>query len=370
MRKILILGGGYAGLAALVALRERWREAEIVLVDPADCHVHRTRLHERIRRPETRSHLPFKVIERRFRCRHVKAKAAIECQDLARCQADGALTCGELRIPFDFLIIATGSSSPLASDLAEALVPDALATWDWEDMVKQRLADKKGQTCWISVIGAGASGIQILFELDTWRRLWRRSTGQEVRLRLIFADSLILPAFPRQIQEYAVQKLIEAGIECFGQTVVSACRDCRIDLYHQATGQTASLPSDLTFACLGLRPNPRELRTNAFGQVIENGQVLERVFAAGDCARFESHGANSYSAQVAIRKGRLVGENLYRYQLGLQLKPYTYQEQGYFISMGPADGAGWLGRPENVVTGLPAFFIKEAVETWYDLSIL
>ncbi len=370
MHRILIIGGGYAGLAALVALRERWQEAEIVLVDPSSYHVHRTRLHERIRHRETRSHLPFEVIQRRFRCRYVKAKAAIEFQNLARCQADGALTYGEFRIPFDFLIIATGSSSPLASDLHEALVPDALAALDWEGLVRQKFAGKNSQTFWISVIGAGASGIQILFELDAWRRQWRRSTGQTVGLRLIFADTLILPSFPRQIQEYAMKKLTEAEVEYFGQTVVSACRCRRIDLYHQATGQTASLPSDLTFACLGLQANPRELRTNAFGQVVEDGQVLERVFAAGDCARFGSCGANSSSAQVAIRKGRLVGENVYRYHLGLKLKPYTYQEQGYFISMGPADGAGWLGRPENVVTGLPAFFIKEAVETWYDLSIL
>lgn len=357
-------------MAALIALRDRCRRAEIVLVDPGSYHVNRTRLHERIRHPQARCRIPFGEITRRYRCRHVAAEVGLSQQALALCQANLEITFENHIETFDDLVITTGSCPLTFAALAETLTPDDLADLDWDGYARQRLDSQSHGKPWISVIGAGASGIQIVFELDAWRRQWKRSTGQSLGLRLVTADRVPLPSFPGPIREYAMAKMIDAGIECVTQTEVSGSRERSLKVRHRVTGKALNFPSDVTFACLGQRPNPLALRANAFGQVLDHGQVLRNIFAAGDCARYEGSGANTPSAQTATRKGQLVAKNIARSHLNLPLLSYRYQEQGYFISMGPGDGAGWLGQPENVVTGLPAFFIKETVETLYDLSIL
>ncbi|BCX82469.1 hypothetical protein MIT9_P2055 [Methylomarinovum caldicuralii] len=61
MARIAVIGGGFAGLAALVTLRERLPEADLTLLDARSHHVIRTRLHERIRRPETCCRVDFSL---------------------------------------------------------------------------------------------------------------------------------------------------------------------------------------------------------------------------------------------------------------------------------------------------------------------
>ena len=42
--KLIIIGGGYAGLSALITLRKQAPDAEITLIDPRPCHLIITRL--------------------------------------------------------------------------------------------------------------------------------------------------------------------------------------------------------------------------------------------------------------------------------------------------------------------------------------
>ncbi len=129
------------------------------------------------------------------------------------------------------------------------------------------------------------------------------------------------------------------------------------------------LPSQLTLLFPGVKPTPVPLMTNCFGQVSAEGEILDRIFAAGDCARFEGRGANTMSAQVALRKGKVVAGNLLRQGVGKEMRPYAYVEHGYFVSLGPNDGIGWLGSKDNIITGHSAAATKTAIEKQYDLLL-
>ena len=96
---------------------------------------------------------------------------------------------------------------------------------------------------------------------------------------------------------------------------------------------------------------------------------LESVYAVGDCTKYAGQGLNSSSAQAAVRKGKLVAQNLNRKSTGKDLKQYTYKELGYFLSLGPGDGVGWMIHPDNVLSGPPAMVVKETIEAQYDLFI-
>ena len=64
--KVVVAGGGYAGLACLLQLRSLAPRAELHLVDPGTAHVKQTRLHETMRRPLADLRVPFDGLARRF----------------------------------------------------------------------------------------------------------------------------------------------------------------------------------------------------------------------------------------------------------------------------------------------------------------
>jgi len=61
--RVVIVGGGYAGLAALVTLREQSKQTDITLIDPRPAHVKVTQVHESFRKPNDAFKLPFHLIE-------------------------------------------------------------------------------------------------------------------------------------------------------------------------------------------------------------------------------------------------------------------------------------------------------------------
>ena len=76
--RVVIVGGGYAGLAAMVTLREHCPEAALTLLDPRDYHLKITHLHEGFRRPLDTLRVPFALLEQRFDVRHLRAALGVD----------------------------------------------------------------------------------------------------------------------------------------------------------------------------------------------------------------------------------------------------------------------------------------------------
>ena len=68
--KIVVVGGGYAGMACLIELRRRMCDAELHLYDPAGHHLKITHLHETVRVPRARFEVPFADLAARYRFAH------------------------------------------------------------------------------------------------------------------------------------------------------------------------------------------------------------------------------------------------------------------------------------------------------------
>ena len=79
--KLIIIGGGYAGLSALITMRKQAPDAEITLIDPRPYHLIITRLHDK---PE--EHEPFQKQEgSRYFCeRFFRASCSKNQQKITR----------------------------------------------------------------------------------------------------------------------------------------------------------------------------------------------------------------------------------------------------------------------------------------------
>ncbi|MDO3378973.1 NAD(P)/FAD-dependent oxidoreductase [Geoalkalibacter halelectricus] len=362
---ILVIGGGYAGLACLMALRRSFPATELHLFDSAPQHVQATRLHQTLRRPLSEITRPFADLAQQFGFTYHPQGVRFTAEDLCRWQETKTLEIDGACLEFDFLVIAAGARTRELPPGENVLIREDLARQDAGALLEQTLEDVKGRAAEVAVVGGGATGLQFLFEL----RQWGADHGRALNLRLIDLDSRLLSRLPEAFHRYLCRRLKAHAIAYHGATHYRGQRGGRIYLEPLDGGDPFDLPCDLVLGFPGVSAMPRLLETNRYGQVLADGLPLDCIFAAGDCSCYLSAGLNAQTAQAAMRKGALVADNILRATEGRRLAPYLHRELGYFISLGDRDGIGWLGLRANVLTGLGAFAVKEALEAQYDLFL-
>ena len=363
--KVAIVGGGYAGIAALVTLLRHMPGAQVTVIDPGLHHLKITHLHETFRYPLEDFLIPFHILETRFNCRHVRARVSIDEHTLLKWQNDRFFAAGDETISFDYLLIASGT--PIAQTAKQENTFDLqdFATCPGSSLLAEAFPDSDSKERYISVIGGGATGIQFLFEIAYFLRRRKIDCG----LRLIHSQDRVLQQFPEGFSTYTKSRMAALNIDFYPGTRYGDQEGGNVVLEKTRTGQKFTLPSSMSFLFLGKKVEVL-LSANPFGQVMLGRRSLANIFTAGDCSAYSSSGSNTMTAQSAVRKGMLAARNIIRHSGALPLlEPYLHRDLGYVVSLGPTDAVGWLALEGNVVGGMPAMLIKEVVEAQYDLLL-
>lgn len=347
--KIVVAGGGYAGLACLMELRRRIPDASLRLYDPRQAHLKLTHLHETVRHPLSRYQVPYAELGARLGFEHVAETVSFE---------SGVVTAGDGELDYDYLVVGTGAA-PIALPGGDHVYDrDALCHNEAHALLDALIGDTSRPRA-VTVIGGGASGIQFLFEIAD--RPDVRRAG--LTLRLVDSEARPLGAQPAAVGEYVVSKMDRAGITYLPNARYTGTAGDIVQVDAGAAG--SELESGLTLMLAGVEPSPRPFEADRFGRL----SGFDNAFAAGDCARFDSRGDDSMTAQVAVRQGKHVARNIDRISRDVEPLEYFFNELGYVVSLGPADAAGWLLVRDKVVTGLGAFAVKQVVEAQYDLFV-
>ncbi|WP_305046629.1 NAD(P)/FAD-dependent oxidoreductase [Geoalkalibacter sp.] len=363
--KIVVLGGGYAGLSCLLTLRRRCPEAKLSLVDARTSHVKLTRLHQTLRRPFAEITCSFEALAEKFGFAFHQAQISWSDQGLTGWQSSKVLALPQGELPFDYLVIATGTRTPPLPRGESSLSREDLLAGEGREKILDMRRRMSGRVPEITVVGAGATGLQFLFELHATAV----AEGWPVNLHLVDLSPRLLSGHPAAFDRYTRKRLRELGIRHHPAVRYLGQEGGAIRLQGAEETEPLVLPCDLVLLFPGVQAVPRLLETNRYGQVLEDGLPLNNIYAAGDCSRYLGSGLNAQTAQAALRKGALVAENIAQSAAGRRQKTYLYREIGYFVSLGAADGVGWLGWRGNVLTGTPAFAVKEVLEAQYDLFL-
>jgi NADH dehydrogenase len=363
--RVAVLGGGYAALATALSIRDQAPEAELTLMAPRQAHIKTTRLHESLRHSLRACCVLYADLARRFGFRFLQGKLRFDQDSLLRWQDRHYLQVGEEQVHFDFLVIATGARSAPQPPESSALTLDDFFLNRAQTQL-QSLCARRGSSGVITVVGGGATGIQFLFEIAAFLR---RIAPGRFRLRLVTLEPRLLTQFPGAFHKHVAARLTLENIDWLASTEFLAQEGTKLTVKPVKTPEPQILDSDLTLLFSGVRPDPLNIETDDFGRALAAGSPLTRIFAAGDCARFPPPGADTLSAQVAVRKGKLVANNVVSAAHGGPLTPYRYREQGYIVSLGPKDAIGWVGNKRKIVRGLPAVTLKAAIEQQYDLLL-
>lgn len=349
--KVIIIGGGFAGLDA--ARRLRNVPCEVTIVDRHNHHVFQPLLYQVATAGLSPGDIasPIRWILRKQRRVRVLL-ANVEHIDSVKKQVtlDGNQT-----LSYDYLIVAAGATHSYFGHNDWSETAPGLKTLDDALAIRRRLllafeeAEREPNPVYqrrlltFVLIGGGPTGVELAGALAEIARQALRSEFDAVdpaiaRIVLVEAGPSILPAFPDELRESARRALQRLGVDVRVGKAVTRIEpgavwigDERIDAH--------TILWAAGVAAVGLS---RDLGPNLdrAGRVVVEPDLSvpghPGVFVAGDLASF-SHQTGSPLpgvAQVAKQQGRHAAANVARLMAGRPTTPFRYRDPGNMATIG------------------------------------
>lgn len=380
--RVLILGGGFGGVTVAQELERLvprlGRPIEVTLVSQANYLLFVPMLAEAAAASVELTHIlsPLRDLLRRTRVR----VECVESIDLAkRTVTTRHLSMHrEQELPWDYLVIALGSSVNLANlpgvaqhGLPIKTIGDALQIRNralelLEAAENVTDPDERRRMLTFVVAGGGYSGVEVAAELNDFVRESERAaypviSPADVQIVLLHSGPRILPELSEGLARFAQRKLAERGVEIrLGARLSAATSD------HVILEGGERIETHMLVVAIGSAPNPvvRQL-----GVPMERGRVTvdpmlrvagqASVWALGDCAAVphpKTGKAAPPTAQFALREGKTVARNIVAAIQGRPQRRFTFTGLGEMVSLGHRSAVAELfGRYK--VAGLPAWIM-------------
>lgn len=373
MRKIVIVGAGYGGVAAAVSLQKH--HVPFTIINKHSYHYFKTLLHEAA---GGRGDLQTYAIELsdllpKETSHHVKETVLSIDLDIQTIQT------AESTHSYDTLILALGSQTAYfgVPGLKEhSLVLNSLATArDVREHIEQTLLSFQttGDKTALKVVvgGGGLTGVEFVGELADYIPHFLKKhhiPTEEYELTLVHSHDDILPNVDASLRAVAAEKLVERGVHLRLSEHVVAAREGEIDLKSGLTLHAG------TFVWTGgVEANPLLRETgfdvNSRGRVKVNAylqpQGHSNIYVIGDGSLFDddNDGTLPPTGQVAEQMGAHVAGNLVRILDGKTMAPFEFHNNGMVASLGPSFGVAEVGH--HHATGRTALLLKDGSKMKY-----
>ncbi|MBN9606350.1 MAG: FAD-dependent oxidoreductase [Actinomycetales bacterium] len=389
MRRILIVGGGYAGFYTAKKLEKHLArgEAEVTMVDPVPYMTYQPFLPEVAAGSIDPRHA---IVDHR---RHLKrtnvVTASVTRIDHASKQAEITPAVGEPWMQeYDDVIVTAGAVTrtfpiPGVADQAIGLKAIEEAMWIRDRLVGNfakaanlPAGPERDRLLTVVVVGGGFAGIEIYAELRSFASaLLGRYPGlssDDVHFHLIEAMGRIMPEVSLKTAGWVIKNLEQRDAKIHLDTQLASAVDGKIEL---STGET--FESDLIVWTAGVMAAPMigkttDLPTDQRGRltvqadlrVIDaDGNVVPGAWGAGDVAAVPDLSGDSPlpdstcvpNAQHAVRQGKRMAKNLAADIRGEKPVDYFHHYAGAVAGLGLYVGA--FQYKKLGITGLIAWFM-------------
>jgi NADH dehydrogenase len=366
-RRVVVVGGGYAGLTFAVTLANRMRAAdgiEIVLVDPRPYQQALSELDlvaAGTARPQFAElwyadvlrGLPIKVVHDRLED-VLPEKSAVHLGPRGNPTAT---------IPYWRLIIATGAIASIPP--IPGLADHAITMWSVADAMKLQRAIEKQFACAarltdpearrralaVTVVGGGATGVEIIGTIARRLPPMIRHAGHDpaqLTMTLIEARPDILYDLPEGQRVRARRRLEKLGVRLqLGRKLAS------VDDEGAHLEDGVDVPSPVLVWCGGAQADPDaiawQLACERSGRLAIDSTLkavgFDAIYAVGDVAAFRDPKDNRVLpmlAQFAIREAEHAAMSVLGEARGIGARPFAPNMHGEFVSVGPGWGVGWM----------------------------
>lgn len=379
MKRIVILGGGFGGIATAQRLERLLRpdEAEIVLVSRENFSLFTPMLPEVSSGALDVRHVVTPIRTQLRRTHFILADVDAIDLDARTVTLTHTLADVTETIAYDELAIALGAGTSTFGLPGVAQRVFALKTLDDAGTLRNRLmwllelADttpddaERERLLTVAVVGGGFTGVETAGELielfHSVRRFFPNIRSADIRVVLIEGGKVLLPGLPARMGSYSLQNLRRRGVRVLTGDGVRSADDDGLQLQSGERVETRTIVwsagvkprtiAGLERICTGKNgtiPVTAQMRVEG-----ENG-----VWALGDCAAIPNGSAGVYppTAQHAIREGPVLAQNIVASLRGQALRPFRYTSLGMMASLGARRAVAQLPG-DRVLTGFLAWFL-------------
>jgi NADH dehydrogenase FAD-containing subunit len=378
--RVVIVGGGFGGLAAAKALRKT--PARVLLIDRTNHHLFQPLLYQ----------VATAVL--------ATGQIASPIREILRTQRNATVILGEVTgvdvnhqsilvnsvdredvpVPYDYLVLATGAGhsyfghdeyakfAPGLKGLADAVAARNKILRAFEQAEAEEDPSRHRDLLTFVLVGAGATGVEMAGALaglvhSTLRSDYRRIDPSTARIILVDRGTRVLGTFADDLSRAAKERLEKLGVEVrLGQGVD------QID----ANGVTVAgerIASKTVIWTAGVAPSPAgewlKGETDRAGRVRVQTDLTvaghPEIFVIGDTASLDQDGKPLPGvAQVAMQQGRYAGRLIHRRVTGRTAPgPFRYFDKGNLAVVGKGFAVLQSGRVH--VSGLLAWLAWAAV---------
>jgi NADH:ubiquinone reductase (H+-translocating) len=341
--RVLVVGGGFAGLSALHALAKS--DAQVTLVDRNVYSTFQPLLYQVATAGLTSADVAYPLwsVTRKTRAHFRQGElAGLDLAGRTATLADGT------KLEFDYLVLATGVSANFYG--VKGAAENSLSLYTRRDAIAHRNrllaeferragADADAELD-ITVVGGGATGVELAGTLAELRNIALPAAFPEidrakVRIRLIETAPALLSPYRKRERDYARQQLVNRGVDVFLDTTIKEIAPDKVTL---ADG--SSHRSDMTVWAAGIQAPDADWNAQlprAKAGRIDVGPDLrvtghENVFAVGDVSAGDP--PLPQLSAPAIQHGKHAGEQIIRLMAGQQTRPFRYLDKGIMATIG------------------------------------
>lgn len=337
--RVLILGGGYAGIFAASNLCKN-KNVQVTLVNDGP----QLQLLQNIHRVASGELQPRDItldIQGILGKDVIFVKGKSEKVDLVAKQAEIVFTeSGMVQIiQYDYLIIAIGATNAYFG--IKGARENTLSLRSVDDSIKlDTIIESLPQGSILTIAGGGATGLSLTGALS-------EKYGNKIRIRIIEAQKEVLTGWDPRIIEMVKGKLEKnKNLEILrGKPIIeigphSVTLSSGETLQTNVTVWTAGIGGqDLNIIPEVKRSGSGRIIVNKYSQVLrsDGGGVFDNVFAIGDISAFPLDDEGKMSpqlAQFAARQARNVAKNILRKESGEEMIELEYLQKGQIISLG------------------------------------
>jgi NADH:ubiquinone reductase (H+-translocating) len=370
--RIVILGGGFAGVSTAQELAKRLRREKrlahgprdpgvsITLINRENYFVFQPLLADIISGAIETTHV---VVPLRRMLPDVEVEVGyVEDIDSIRRSVSVRRreSMQEFHVEYDALVVALGSMTDFRAvpgmgehaigvrTLGDAFYLRNRALSMLEEAANEEDRDRRDALLTFVVVGGGSTGVEVAAELEDLLRTASRTFAllPAPRVVLVHSRPYVLPEFGERLGRYATKKLVQAGVEVMLGHRLTRVEPDRVELDDGSVIRSATVVSTV-----GNAPHPILARLN--GALDKRGWItadatfavpgLERVWAIGDVASIIDPRTGQplpATAQHAIREGPHAARNILAVLAGASATPFDYSQQGMLVSLGRFRGVG------------------------------
>jgi NADH dehydrogenase FAD-containing subunit len=353
--RVVIVGGGFGGLAAAKALRKA--AVQVILIDRTNHHLFQPLLYQVATSVLSPSQIssPIRGILRKQKNTTVIMGEVTGVDKEQRCVFANDADRQQVAVPYDYLILATGARhsyfghnefekfAPGIKSLADAVAVRNKILSAFEQAEAEENVVLHRDLLTFVLVGAGPTGVEMaaalaVFVRTTLRSDFRRIDPTSARIVLIDANRKVLGTFAPGLSGAAEQHLQKLGVEIhLGHAVEMVDSEGVIVAGERIASKTVIWTA-------GVAPSPAGkwlgAETDRAGRVRIQPDLRvpnhPKIFVVGDTASLDQDGKPLPGvAQVAIQQGRYVGKLISRQIVGKNsLKPFRYFDKGNMAVVG------------------------------------